>query len=206
MPTPYVYERQVEYWTSRAMESFFLDVGFEVLVFPLTQLTERSIPSDFLYLDTATNKVFGFQYKALYRNGDDHWNLDSSQHSSLASFDWMYYGLSDLKAPRQHRSALHYLRVLGSSFPFQPKLSALGWQQNGLPPYFRWAAFFEGLCSCKHGRRLSSEADLQRALWPDTDRVAPREITELADELFVANMEESRLVRYSSSLAPERAG
>lgn len=188
------------------MESFFLDAGFEVLAFPLTQLTERAVPADFLFVDTATNKIFGFQYKALYRNGDDHWNLDSTQHSSLASFDWMYYGLSDLRAPRQHRNALHYLRVLRSGFAFQPKLSALSWQQNELPPYFRWAAFFEGLCSCKHGRRVNGKADLQRALWPHDNRLAPREITELADEVFVTNVDARRVVRYSSSLAPERTG
>jgi hypothetical protein len=86
MPTPYVYERQVEYWTSRAMENFFLDAGFEVLVFPLTQLTERFVPSDFLYLDTATNKIFGFQYKALHRNGNDHWNLDSMRKGPSGGF------------------------------------------------------------------------------------------------------------------------
>ena len=206
MPTPYVYERQVEYWTSRAMESFFLDAGFEVLVFPLTQLTERDVPSDFLFLDNATNKIFGFQYKALYRNGDDHWNLEPTQHSTLGAFDWMYYGLSDLKAPRQHRNALHYLRVLGTGFAFQPKLSALGWQQNGLPPYFRWAAFFEGLCSCKHGRRVNGKTELQRALWPHNGRSAPREIVELADEVFIANLDARRVVRYTSSLAPGRAG
>jgi hypothetical protein len=43
------YERQVEYWTSRGIEDFFLDNGFEVPVFPLTQLTEAAIPSDFLF-------------------------------------------------------------------------------------------------------------------------------------------------------------
>jgi hypothetical protein len=206
MPTPYVYERQVEYWTSRAIENFFLDAGFEVLVFPLTQLVERQVPSDFLFLDTATNKIFGFQYKALYQNGDDHWNLEATQHATLGKFAWMYYALSDLKAPSHHRNALHYLRVLCPGFAFQPKLSALAWKQNGLPPYFRWAAFFEGLCSCKHGCRIKGSAELQRALWVDEDRAAPREILELADEVFVANLDARRVVRYTSSLAPERGG
>jgi len=115
----------------------------------------------------------------------------------------MYYGLSDLKAPRQHRNALHYLRVLGNGFVFQPKLSALGWQQNGLPPYFRWAAFFEGLCS-----RASTAGGLtaRRTSRPHRDRLAPREIVGLADEVFITNVDARRVVRYSSSLAPERAG
>ena len=85
------------------MEGFLLDAGFEIVVLPITQLTERGVPADFLYLDTATNKIFGFQFKALYKNGHDHWNLEQAQHRSLASFDWMYYGLSDLKTSRQHR-------------------------------------------------------------------------------------------------------
>lgn len=44
------------------MEGFFLDAGFEILVLPITQLTERGVPADFLYLDTGTNKIFGFQF------------------------------------------------------------------------------------------------------------------------------------------------
>src|SRR5437867_5822587 len=110
--TPYVYERQVEYWTSREMEGFFLDSGFELIVLPITQLTERSVPSDFLYLEKQTNKLFGLQFKALYHNGNDVWNLEPHQHAALSSFDWMYYGFSDLRSPRQHRNALHYLRIV----------------------------------------------------------------------------------------------
>lgn len=206
MPTPYVYERQVEYWTSRATENFFLDAGFEVLVFPLTQLSEKDVPSDFLYLDTSTSKLFGFQYKALYKNGVDHWGLSAGQHARLASFDWMYYGLSDLRAARQHRNALHYLRVVAAGFPFQQQVTAAGWQRNGLPPYSRWAAFFEGLRVCTHGRKIAGKSDLQAALWPDTSSTAPREIIELADEVFIANMDSRRAVRYSALLSPEGAG
>lgn len=206
MPTPYVYERQVEYWTSRAIENFFLDAGFEVLVFPLTQLSERQVPSDFLYLNTETNKIFGLQYKALYRNGADHWNLEPYQHKRLASFRWMYYGLSDLKAPRQHRNALHYLRVAAPSFTFHPKLSARNGQDDSLQFYWRWAAFFEGLCDCRYGHQIGNSHDLQQALWPDQAQPAPREIVSLADEVFVTNLDRRRAVRYSSLLAPQRQG
>jgi hypothetical protein len=66
MPTPYIYERQVEYWTSRGIEDFFLDNGFDVLVYPLTQLTETDVPSDFLFRDQSTKKLFGLQFKSLY--------------------------------------------------------------------------------------------------------------------------------------------
>lgn len=115
----------------------------------------------------------------------------------------MYYGLSDLRTARQHRNALHYLRVVPTQFDFQATVNAASWSANGLPPYFRWAAFFEGLCSCRHGRRISSRADLQQALWPHTDRAAPREITVIADEVFITNMEARRAVRFSSGIATQ---
>jgi hypothetical protein len=76
-PTPYIYERQVEYWTSRDIEDFFLNDGFQVSVFPLTQLTEENVPSDFLFLDTGSSKIFGIQFKALYKNDEDFWNLST---------------------------------------------------------------------------------------------------------------------------------
>src|SRR5437870_12073445 len=109
---PYIYERQVEYWTSREIEGFFLDSGFEVLILPITQLTEHGVTSDFLFFDGRTNKVFGLQYKALYHNGEDFWNVDQRQHATLGAFEWIYYGLSDLTSAKQHRNALHYLRVV----------------------------------------------------------------------------------------------
>lgn len=31
MAKPYLYERQSEYWTSRQIEEFFLDAGFELI-------------------------------------------------------------------------------------------------------------------------------------------------------------------------------
>src|SRR5689334_16901835 len=106
--TPYVYERQVEYWTSRGIEDFYVDSGFEVIVLPITQLTEAHVPADFIFFDQQTTKLFGLQYKALYHNGHDHWNINQQQHTKLRQFDWMYYGLSDLKSGTQQRTALYY--------------------------------------------------------------------------------------------------
>lgn len=204
-PTPYVYERQVEYWTSRQMEGFFLDSGFELLTLPITQLTEHGVPSDFLYLDRDTNKLFGLQFKALYRNGSDRWHLEPRQHKTLSSFDWMYYGLSDLRSASQHRNALHYLRVVPPRFKFTPELSAQ-WSQRDMPPYYRWAAFFDSVRDCRQGRRIKGTKDLQQALWPHTDRMAPRELAEIADEVFLANFEAKHGVRFSSQLNPGAAG
>lgn len=200
MPTPYIYERQVEYWTSRGIENFFLDEGFELLVLPLTQLTEKDIPSDFLYLDTATNKLFGLQFKALYKNGDDHWNLDQHQHNQLQNFDWMYYGLSELKLVSQHRNALHYLRVASPSFEFRSKFQPTVSWQNEVWPNFGWAAFYESSASCRHGRPIRSRSDLQAALWTHSERAVPREISEIASEVFITNFDSRRAIRYSSSL------
>ena len=72
---PYVNERQSEYWTSHEIQNFFKNDGFDVTAYPITQLTEKKLPSDFLFLDGRTNKLFGFQYKALYHNRDDFWIL-----------------------------------------------------------------------------------------------------------------------------------
>jgi hypothetical protein len=204
-PTPYIYERQVEYWTSRQMEGFFLDAGFELLTLPITQLTEFRVPADFLYLERTTSKLFGLQFKALYRNGSDRWYLEPRQHQTLSLFDWMYYGLSDMKSASQQRSALHYLRVLPSAFKYRPELSAQ-LSQRELPPYYRWAAFFDSVCACKLGRRIESVNDLETALWPYNDRGMPREILEIAHEVFLANFKDKRGVRFSSQLNPEAAG
>ena len=204
-PTPYIYERQVEYWTSRQMEGFFLDAGFELLTLPITQLTEHGVPADFLYLERVTSKLFGLQFKALYRNGTDCWHLEPRQHQTLSLFDWMYYGLSDMKSANQHRNALHYLRVLPSQFKFRPDLSAQ-LSQREMPPYYRWGAFFDSVRACKLGRRIEGAKDLQSALWPHKDRGAPREILEIAHEVFLANFKDRRGVRFSSQLNPEVAG
>ena|ERR1035437_1644563 len=204
MPTPYVYERQVEYWTSRGIEDFFLDNGFEVIVLPLTQLNEADIPSDFIFRDRSTKKLFGLQFKVLYKNGDDFWNVDQTQHETLRRFDWMYYGLSDLTSAAQHRTALHYLRIARPGFPYQPRLTRghlSGWGTGG---YFRWAAFYEGLRDCRWGRRICTPGELRESLWPYPERAAPREITEIADEVLLSDFEGRRAVRFSSLIQEGR--
>lgn len=199
MPTPYIYERQVEYWTSRGIEDFFLDNGFDVLVFPLTQLTERDVPNDFMFRDQGTKKLFGLQFKSLYKNGEDAWNISESQHERLQQFDWMYYGLSDLTSASQQRTALHYLRIKGVDFPYQPHLTRKDLSGSGTGGvYFRWAAFYEGLKDCRHGRRIHNRQELHESLWPYPDRVAPREIVEIADEVLLSDFQQRRAIRYSS--------
>jgi hypothetical protein len=195
--TPYVYERQVEYWTSREIENFFLDSGFEIVVFPLTGLIEKQLPSDFLFFDKGLTKIFGFQFKALYKNKHDHWRLNPQQHEQLKTFDWMYYALSDITSSLQHRTALHYLRIAPSSFEFTENLTRSSLPQLGDARYVRWAAFFEGLRKCKYGKKIRHQDDLWRAVWPNRADI-PREIRGIADEVFLADFQEKRAVRYSS--------
>lgn len=38
----FVYERQVEYWTSRQIEEFFLNAGFDIVVYPVEQGTRNA--------------------------------------------------------------------------------------------------------------------------------------------------------------------
>ena len=42
MAKPYLYERQSEYWTSRQIEEFFLDAGFELIALPILQYHEKT--------------------------------------------------------------------------------------------------------------------------------------------------------------------
>lgn len=196
--TPYLYERQVEYWTSRAIEDYFLDSGFEVITLPLTQLIEVKVPADFIFRDRGTKKLFGFQFKVLYRNRDDFWNLNEDQHRALQHFDWMYYGLSDLVSGTQQRNALHYLRIAQPAFPFQRRLARQRLREHCPAGYFRWAAFYEGLQDCRWGRPVCTPTDLRKCLWPYPEAIPPREITEIANEVLVTDFDGRRAVRYSS--------
>lgn len=201
--SPYVYERQVEYWTSREVEGFLLDQGFEVLVFPLTALTEKEVPADFLFLDKGTSKLFGFQFKTLYGNGNDHWVLSDDQHRTMRSYSWLYYGLSEMSEVVQYRSALHYLRLVDSDFEFKPRLERGDLTFANRARYVRWAPFFEGLKSCRYGCRIRTKGQLQRAVWPEESTAAPRELSQFVDEAFVANMDRRRVARFSNLLREE---
>jgi hypothetical protein len=199
---PYVDERKVEYWTSRELDTFFENEGFDVISLPLTAVTEKSVPSDFAFLDRGTSKLFGFQYKVLHHNGRDHWNLDEEQHRQLRLYNWIYYGLSDLTSLTQQRNALHYLRIVPVGFDYASSLSRNDFQQAGAR-YFRWAGFFEGLQKCKYGRKITSRKDLQRALWPLPEPV-PREIAQIVSEAFLVDLADRRITKFSSRAPASR--
>ncbi|MEH1893677.1 MAG: hypothetical protein V7K92_31110 [Nostoc sp.] len=197
----YVAERQVEYWTSRQIEEFFLDAGHQILVYPIEQRIERYLPADFLYNIDSPIKLFGIQYKALYHNGSDYWKLDQRQHDTLGSFPWIYYGCSDLRKSSDFRNSLHYLRVYENNKPIPPKL---------LPErrifYTQWAVFYEYLLSCKRGEVTSTREKLIDLLSPYTAQVIRQDSINNIVDVFAFNIESKNTVKLSSQLRPSIEG
>jgi hypothetical protein len=163
MATPYVYERQSEYWTSRQIEEFFLDNGYEVITLPIPQTHEFNLPADFIYFDKGNSKIFGFQYKALYRNGRDHWPLDAAQHRELSRYSWLYYCFSELKDYRNARAALHFARIVNTGIEYQESIYPYG--QGRIEFYSRWGAFYQGLVQCRKGVKVTSKDELLEILY-----------------------------------------
>lgn len=189
MASPYVYERQTEYWTSRGIEDYFLDAGFQVVTFPLTQRSEREIPFDFVFFEGKTSKMFGLQYKALYQNQRDHWCLDEQQHQNLQGFrDWGYYCFSEVTRTDQLRVAIHHALFVPVSLDFHRQVFA--GRLNSA--YYRWGGFAEALERCTSGIRVSNRQDVVAALHRH-DHSTTREIDELLLDVFVANMENRRV-------------
>lgn len=52
---------------------------------PLTQHLEKQILADSVFFSPGFLKLFGFQYKTLYRNGGDFWMLDPPAAHDTAS-------------------------------------------------------------------------------------------------------------------------
>lgn len=195
--SPFIYERQVEYWTSRSIETFFLNDGFEIIPLPITQLTEKRIPTDFIYFAGGPSVLFGLQFKVLYQSDrKDYWQLKQKQHHDLEHFPWIYYGLSDLTSATQHRNSLHYLRIQNPKFEYVSRLT-----RNHLlriQQYMRWATFYEFIRKCQRGHKVRTQADLQQALWPHKDIAVPREIGEIASDIILANFESRRAIHFTA--------
>lgn len=67
---PYPHERQIEYWTSRAIEDYFDNEGYSILVLPNSPRIEKILPYDHLFAGKGV-KIFGLQYKRLYNGTPD---------------------------------------------------------------------------------------------------------------------------------------
>lgn len=199
MSRPYVYERQSEYWTSRQVEEFFLDVGFELVAFPLTAYNEQQVPADFLFFDKGRTKLFAFQYKALYGNGRDHWPINQEQHDLLAHFSWIYYCLSELRYLRDSRAALHLSRIKTSNFEYQPRLYVTG--ADRIRGYVRWSTFYQNLEKCHSGLLVRSDTEMRNALTIGSNVVLPYELERLVIDAFVLDLASRRAVHFSPYLS-----
>lgn len=173
MAKTYVTERQSEYWTSRQIEDFFENCGVDVHTIPVPQHIEKNIPADFIFIPTQKIKLFGIQYKALYKESSgDFWKLESHQHRTLKQFPWVYYGLSELKSRNQKRNSLHLLKIYkpdAFTFPSSGKF------KQDSPPvsgYYRWGGFYKLLEECKCGLKINSLEDLRSALSDHYDDIA----------------------------------
>lgn len=198
MTTPYLYERQSEYWTSRQIEEFFLDQGFELVAFPVTALHEKRLPADFLFFDRHLTKLFGFQYKALYHNGRESWPIDEAQHKELRQFPWVYYCLSELRSARDGRSALHSARIVPTTFTYASSLFPDG--EGRLERYSRWGAFFQSLRQCRVGVKVGSRDQLMRLICPVGEEDGPWKLANLAADAFLADFDARRVVHFSPLL------
>lgn len=188
--TPYLYERQTEYWTSRGIEDYFLDAGFDVVTVPMSQMAEHEVPFDFVFLEKTTSKMFGLQYKALYHNGHDFWPLNEAQHRRIQAFrEWGFYCLSEVKSVDEHRIALHRALFVPVSLDYSSEVPTgrLDFM------YYRWGGFVNGLERCTVGRRVMNRQEVENALRP-VDRNYIDELDRRLVDLFVANLESKRLL------------
>lgn len=196
--TPYIHERQSEYWTSRQVEAYFLDLGFEIITLPVTQLVEGKFPADFIFFDKNRSKLFGFQYKALYKNDEDYWPLNAIQHRKISNYRWVYYCLSEVRRPNEHRVALHLSRIVPSSISYQEKLPSKGAEK--VWPYSRWGAFYQGLVDCPNGIIVKSPEQLKELIMQDKDDPNLERFADLAVDVFLADLASKNMVHYSPFL------
>ena len=184
MSEPYIAETQVGRWTSDGVRKAFEALGFTVREWPLTQHLEKQVPADALFFSPEFSKVFGLQYKTLYRNDEDSWPIDETQHKTLLERRWIFYCCSELRDVSDYGIALHYARFYWSRFNFQPKLLAAGLFRG--PAYVRWGAFYRGLKACRIGARVRTQSDLQALLEPYTGHARVREVHQM-QEFFLAD-------------------
>lgn len=174
--TPYVPERQVEYWTNVQIQLALQSLGCEVSVFPVTGRLERVLGVDAVFACDFV-KLFGLQYKVLHPDGGDHWNLTPDhQRAALRRSDWAYYCCSDMRSMRQAATALHLARF------YNPRTGTFPAHRLDLGErlmYARWGGFLAQLAQCRAGVAVTSPKDL-------SDRLGEsREAAEIVDAIVV---------------------
>jgi hypothetical protein len=198
--TPYLFERQSEYWTSGEIERFFTNLGFEVLPFPLTQLAETKLPADFIFFHKDKSKLFGFQYKALYHNGEEYWLLKENQHADLSRFPWVYYCLSEMKSSREHGVALHLARIIKPNFEYRQKVYPRWGDNQGMNRYSRWGAFHQGLEKCLDGVLVKSEKHLRGLIMYNSNDAHYKKVLDLMVDMFLADLDSRHAIHFSPLL------
>jgi len=183
--TPYIPEEQTADWTSQEIRRFFRRAGFNSATYKLTQYLERDLPADRMFLDPGTWKVFGFQYKTLYRNGEDRWPIDDSQHRTMEQFPWIYYCCSELTEPKEAATALHQARIYRGSFRYRP---ALLQKDRRTPRFYCWGEFYQGIKRCTFGLKLWSPQEFAELLAELEGEARLRQARQMY-EVFVVELE-----------------
>lgn len=157
----YPNERQVEYWTSRVIEDYFENLGFVVVVLPISQNLEKHIPLDHMFAGSDI-KVFGLQYKRLYPK-PDHWKLDPNQHNWLRTYSWIYYAFSTIKSINEHRNALHQTLFAQNSFIHSSRIHLENIGIGNSPVVCqRWGGFVDKLFECSFGWKVDDGENIQQ--------------------------------------------
>lgn len=177
----YVAEQHVQEWTSAAIVSYLEARGYVVRDWHVTQDLEKHVPTDWIFLDSSRLKVFGFQYKALYSNGSDHWRLDHDQHDAFQGFPWVYYAASEITTTRDQADALKLVRIYSPGISYHRRLLRHG---RG-PRYLRWSTFFRAFAACLVGYRVSSRSQFLSILGDISGTGPVREARQMTEHLFV---------------------
>src|SRR5258707_10238327 len=103
-------EQHIQDWTSADIVGALERRGYTIRDWHPTQDLEKFVPADWLFFDQTRLKVFGVQYKALYRNGSEHYPLDREQHNTMAGHPWIVYCASELVRLDERPHALRRAR------------------------------------------------------------------------------------------------
>lgn len=187
----YLYERQTEYWTSRGIEDYFLDAGFDVITVPISQIDEKVFPFDFIFFENTTKKLFGIQYKALQHNARDFWRLNQEQHEKLQKYrEWGYYCLSEMTSIKDHRIAVHKSIFLPVAIDYSNQIYP--GEVDSL--YYRWGGFMKGLERCSVGKKVNTVGEFKQIIDLNEQR---KELIKNLIDIFVANLDKKNLIHLS---------
>jgi hypothetical protein len=195
MAKTYVTERATETWTSDGVDDFFKNLGFKVIKLPVDMGTEVDVPTDFIFFAPHLCKLFGFQYKALYHNGADHWQLSKRQHETLRRFPWIRYGFSEVKNGKERLEALQFLRIVDPDRDYTKTLPAEG---KGKPFYMRWPTFYRRLEACTEGIKVTSKEHLRSLMFAKDQNERTISLADLSVDTFLVDFDGSNVVHYTT--------